>query len=117
MRRLLKDDEYVPEMPPLQAEYEHVLAYLFEVGPTLYNGGMGEGPLTHSELVAWQWNTGIELSSWEARALLQLSRAYLVQSGLAEKPDCKPPWLPEGLEFRRAVALDIRNSIRGMISL
>lgn len=51
---------------------EHILEYLFEVGPTC-----GEYPLTHTELRNWQENTGIELCEFEATALVSLSREYL----------------------------------------
>lgn len=114
MRRLLKDDEYSPEMPEIGAE--HVIAYLFEIGPTLF-GNMGEAPLSHTEIAAWQENTGVVLSSWEARSLLLLSKEYLLQAQRAEKPDCPAPWSPEGLVARQATALSMRESIRSLMKL
>lgn len=54
--------------------------------------GMGNAPLSHSEIAAWQSNTGIELSAWEARTLRQLSAEYLASAQEAEDEKCKPPW-------------------------
>ena len=76
-------------MPECEAEY--LIGYLFEVGPTLPNG-MGDAPLTHLEISAWQQNTGVELSSWEARTLHRASLEYLSESQRATKPDAEAPW-------------------------
>jgi hypothetical protein len=77
------------EMPECDAM--HLVSYLYEIGPTLPNG-MGDAPLTHLEIEAWQRNTGIELSSWEARVLHSSSLAYLSESQRATKPDAEAPW-------------------------
>lgn len=53
---------------------------------------MGRTPLPHSEIAAWQANTGIELSAWEASTLRNLSQEFVVAAQAAEDPDCKPPW-------------------------
>lgn len=53
---------------------------------------MGRAPLPHSEIAAWQANTGVELSAWEACTLRNLSQEYVVAAQAAEDPDCKPPW-------------------------
>lgn len=82
-------DGITPRMPPLSVGY--LVDYLWEIGPTMA-AGMGEAPITHGELLAWQENTGIELESWEARLLRRLSIEYLNQSHLATDPHCKPPF-------------------------
>jgi hypothetical protein len=56
------------------------------------SGGMGNAPLSHSEIAAWQGNTGIELSAWEARTLRTLSAEYLNSAQDAEDAKCKAPW-------------------------
>lgn len=32
---------------------------------------------THLDLMAWQWNTGIRLETWEARAVMRLGTAWV----------------------------------------
>ena len=72
-------------MPPCDATY--LVGYLFEIGPTL-----GETPLTHSEIEAWMRNTGIRLSTWEARVLKRLSIEYLDESRQATDAARPSPW-------------------------
>ena len=112
MRAERKDADYVPDMPPVEAEY--LLAILFEIGPTMA-AGMGAGPITHEELRAWQENTGIELQPWQVRTLRRLSCDYLVESNKAEKADCPAPWQPVGAVVdRAAVSNSMRDAIRAM---
>lgn len=84
-------------MPDVDAEY--LIDYLFEIGPTMA-GGMGEAPLSHGELAAWQANVGIDLQPWEVRFLRNLSIEYLSQAQKSDKPDCPPPY---GTAERRAL--------------
>lgn len=73
-------------MPECEAMY--LVGYLYEVGPV-----MSESPLSHTELRSWQDNTGIELESWEVRAMAKLSREYLSESQKSTKPDAPAPWV------------------------
>ena len=68
---------------------EHLVAYLFEVGPTV----RGE-ELTHQDLRYWQENTGSELEEFEATMLVQMSRAFIVQYRASSKT-CPRPWRRE----------------------
>jgi len=100
-----KDDKAETKRPSRIAQFEkdgvevtmpecdamHLVSYLYEIGPTLPNG-MGDSPLTHVEISAWQQNTGVELSSWEARTLHRASLEYLSESQRATKPDAEAPW-------------------------
>ena len=79
-----------PQYPPIDAG-AHLIDYLFEIGPG-QAGSMGEGPLSHSELRAWQENMGIELQPWESQLIRRLSSEYLSQLHKAADPDCKPPF-------------------------
>lgn len=92
-----------------------MVAYFYEVGPTLF-GDMGEMPISHVELLAWQENSGVELSSWEARAIVQLSREYLSFSRRAQDPKCEAPWDYE-TEAKRVVAHDLKDYISGLAKL
>ena len=85
-----KDDDYVPDLPRVDSA-DYLVAYLWDVGPTLV-AGMGLGPLTHHEIRAWQSNTGVSLQPWEARILRQLSMDYIAQMRDGEKADCPAPW-------------------------
>lgn len=100
-------------MPPVDAEY--LLAYLFELGPTMA-AGMGAGPITQQELAAWQVNTGIALTPWEARTLRRLSLDYLAAMRDAESPDCPAPWNDKDLRARLA-AQTMKRSIERLADL
>ena len=107
----MRVDNIEPDLPECDAAY--LAGYLWEVGPTEV-GGMGPAPLSHSEIAGWQENTGIELTSWEARTLRCLSLAYINQTENAKKPTCPPPWLviPKE-EARDSLARRIRDALRG----
>ena len=79
-------------MPPCDAQY--MVAYLFEIGPTQPTGA-GPAPIDHIAISAWQQNTGIELSAWEARTLRRLSIDYINECHRAKENYCKPPWVDE----------------------
>lgn len=78
------------ETPPFD-QGDYLIGYLYEVGPTVA-AGMGTGPVTFTEIAAWQAARGFELEPWEARLLRRLSIDYLAESHRATKRDCPPPW-------------------------
>jgi hypothetical protein len=84
--------EYMPELPPL-SHGGYLISYLMELGPTMA-AGMGAGPISHQEILAWQALTGITLQPWETRFLRRLSGEYLNEQHRAEKLGCIPPWKP-----------------------
>lgn len=104
------------EMPPCDAFY--MVAFLFELGPTVA-AGMGNGPITHSEIAAWMDNTGIALNAWEARTLKRLSLEYLGESQRATAIDTPAPWLEAeyvtAAPNRKSEA--VRNSLRALAAL
>lgn len=77
------------DMPECDAGY--LIGYLFEIGPTV-SAGMSSGPISHSEIAAWQRNTGIELDAWQVRTLRALSIEYVNESSTANAPDSPAPW-------------------------
>lgn len=116
IRRDRDDDEYEPDLPPVGAA-GYLAGYLWEIGPTMA-GGAGPGPITHTEIRAWQELTGISLHPWEARFLRRLSREYSGELHAAEKPDRKAPWQPvDVVPDHSAVARDLRKSLRKLTSL
>lgn len=97
-----KDEDVPIELPEVEVGY--LVAYLWDVGPTLKSSG-GESPLTHGEILAWQQLQGIELQPWETRILIRLSFDYLVQSQKSEKFDCIAPYMKmKGRAMRKHVA-------------
>lgn len=104
------------EMPSCDAQY--VINYLFEIGPTAHSG-MGESPISQSDIWHWQANTGIELSAWEARILRSLSLHYMSESYKAKTPNYPAPWQDadyvKSTPSRKAETL--RNSLRALAAL
>ncbi len=104
------------EMPPCAAS--HIVGYLFEIGPVVLVG-MGQGPISHVEIAAWQCNTGIDLDSWEARTLRSLSHEYLVESVQATNRDCPAPWqeAPYAVPPENLVAERMKRETRELANL
>lgn len=103
-------------MPECDAIY--LVEYLFEVGPVI-SGGMGDAPISHLELDAWQRNTGIELQSWEVRAMHRLSIEYLSESQAAVKFDAPAPWIdaPYVKPVANMTASRMQNAMRELAKL
>lgn len=112
----LEHQGLAPQLPP-PGPAAHLLAYLFEAGPVGY-GAMGAVPLTHSEIQAWQTNTGIDLQSWEARSLRRLSVDYVSASAQAAAPDCPPFYLghADQTDRRQLVAQKIKLALSALAS-
>jgi len=104
------------DMPPCDAGY--LLAYLFELGPTLPTG-MGDAPISHGEIESWQRNTGICLGSWESRILKRLSNDYLNQAHRSTARDCPSPWedAPYGQIVLNLKAERTRDALRALANL
>lgn len=105
-----------PEMPPCDATY--LVALLFEIGPSVA-AGMGQAAIPHSEILAWQSNTGIKLTAWEAMTLRQLSICYVDQSYKSTEPDCEAPWKSEDVDAatKQRNSDAVRRSIRAAAGL
>ena len=71
----------------------YLIQMLFEVGPTS-SVGMGEGPVTWLDLMAFNSLTGDITEAWEARVVIELSRSYLEGRKLGENIWEHPPWPP-----------------------
>lgn len=108
----MQDEGVEPDIPECSAKY--LAEFLFEIGPSS-PVGMGEGPIGHLEIAAWQSNTGIELTSWEARTLRRLSIAYISESHRAKNPLCPSPLIDVPSDHVRQNNLPklIRNALRG----
>lgn len=117
MRREQENEEYEPEMPPVDS-CAHLLRYLWEVGPVL-GGGMAPMPVTQQEIRSWQENSGVRLQPWEARWLRELSMAYLNELHKAEAPNRPAPWASEGAmrENMARAAQSMRRAFAEMANL
>lgn len=96
------------DMPPL-GEGEYLIAYLYELGPTVA-AGIGAGPVTFVEMAAWQAACGFELEPWEAHLLRRLSIDYLAESHRATKQNCPPPYL-DSRALQRAIAQEMNRNM------
>lgn len=85
----MKADGITPVLPPNPAP--HIIGWLTEIG-LVSAAGMGTGPISWQEIVAWQVATGIKLPGWTARLIHRLSVAYVAMSRKAEDESCPPPW-------------------------
>ena len=90
LRRDKQDDDYEPEMPPLDRA-AYLVRYLFEIGP-VQAAGMGSAPVSHGEIESWMHLTRVQLQPWEARLIRRLSLAFVNESGKAQRRDCASPW-------------------------
>ena len=116
IRKQQKDEDFHPEMPPVETA-QHLLGYLFEVGPSM-PGGMSSVPITHQEIAAWCELTGITLGPWESRTLRRLSREYVGELNEATDPKRPAPWRGDmGEVDAAAVADSLRDSIRSLAKL
>lgn len=104
----------MPQMPPVEVG-GHLLRWLFEVGPTMSNG-MGQTPISSTELRDWLSITGVRLTPWEVRTLRILSMAYVGEYSEASDPKHPAPWLPDEAtaDDKQATAKTMRASLRSM---
>jgi hypothetical protein len=93
-----------------------IVAQLLEIGPVVATT-MGSAAISWRDLVAWQQCTGVPLSPWRARMLVELSREYLSFSSAAEKADCPAPWADQELTGSRrdTIARSLRINLRALM--
>lgn len=88
---------------PDVAGYQYILDLFFEVlGP--YMGGIE--PLSLQEIKAWCDISGVYLAPWEAVAIRNMSRAYVVQFNRSNNSNEPPPY------YEATRAVDIGAKLR-----
>jgi hypothetical protein len=88
------------DLPPIPEVVEHLVGYLFEVGPNV-----GEHSVPFSEINAWRQETGVVMSEFETRALRVLSQEYMQMRHEASDAKCSAPYMTrEGLPSKEAVS-------------
>lgn len=96
------------ELPEVPEAVEHLVGYLFEVGPLV-----GEHSVPFSEINAWRQATGAVLSEFEAVALRTLSQHYAGMLREAGDAKCPAPHLRrDGLPTREAVSKSLGDFLR-----
>lgn len=106
----LRKDRITPQMPPLPLP--HLINWWMEIGVTGSNG-MSATPISWGEIAAWQTNTRIRLSSWEARLIHALSVAYVHQSRISEDETCPTPWRGEVTQAEKDAEVSILDAVLG----
>ncbi len=105
------------QFPPLLDEGdEWVTTLLYTVGPAA-GTGFGLAPISWSEMRAWTELTATQLASWQAEALVLMSRAYVGEYNEASRTTGSPsPWTDdEGEEKRQeSVADTLRSGLRAL---
>lgn len=116
LRRARDDEDYQPEMPPLEVG-GYLAGFLFEIGPTM-PAGMGPAMISHQEIESWQTLAGITLKPWEVKTLRRLSSEYIRELREAEKPDRPAPWQPvDYVPDLGGVAEQMRNAMKKRANL
>lgn len=97
------------EFPECDASY--ILDYLFEIGLTL-----GENPLSHSEIKAYQKNIGLTLQPFEVRFIKRLSEIYLSALQKMKIVNAETPWeeCPPQMSAKYINAQRSKESIRNL---
>jgi len=106
-RRETKSDA----MPHVEAG-THLLEILFEVGPAKPSGMGGQVGIDEIDLVAWQYNQGVNLTPWEAKTIRNLSKDYAYMLGQASDAHFPPPWVDPNImtEDRRTKIAEAMSS-------
>jgi hypothetical protein len=100
-----------PPLPPIADRY--LVDWWLEIGPTSPSS-MGEGPISWSDIAAWQRLALIDLLPWEATAIRRLSIAYLGQRHDAKEPSCPAPYRPH--EQPEEVRATVDRQFQAMIA-
>jgi hypothetical protein len=111
----MQADKVEPQLPPLSCG-EHLIEYLFEVGPMIA-GGMGPVAVDWPHLDAWQRCVGLVLPPWQSRLLIRLSNDY-IDEWLKAQDDTRPaPWQAEDMTEanRAAVSRQVSNAMKAFI--
>lgn len=78
----------VVSMPDIEGG-EYLVNLALEIGPSKVAGMGGVVGIDEIDLAAWQANSGIRLTAWEAQTIRALSQAYA--SGCMDSRDARSP--------------------------
>lgn len=104
-----------PLMPPVDECVAYLVQYWQALG-MIQSGGMGSAALSATEIAAWQDAACVTLSPWEFSTLREMSRAYIGQAGISDKPECQPPYGDPVQQIdRETVAKKVGNAMRSLL--
>lgn len=98
------DESIVIAMPPADTEELYLVKLLNEIGPASSNG-MGIQAISYQEIDSWNKLTGIDIESWQATLLHNLSRVYAAAHQEYSGKACPAPFVAceDNIEEVRAV--------------
>lgn len=99
-------------MPPLEGGH-YLLNILMEIGPTKIVGMGSAFGIDEVDIAAWQANSGLRLSGWEAQTVRRLSQEYAAELSSSKDANAQPPYVAgaSGLsETQRAKIADAMSS-------
>lgn len=79
-------------MPPLEGGH-YLLNILMEIGPTKIVGMGSAFGIDEIDIAAWQANSGLRLSAWEAQTVRRLSQEYAAQIASGKEASAPPPYV------------------------
>lgn len=78
------------DMPPVN-NLPFMIEWFDEVGPGS-QGMSGLVPLTFTEVKSWAEGTNTELTDWEFRTIVRMSRQFCYQYDISSDPNCEAPY-------------------------
>lgn len=93
-KTLEKQNSLLLEMPPIPIG-GYLIEILFDVGPVQPFAMGGHIAISEQELLAWQINRSIKLSSWDCETIKRLSSMYAGQLSDAREMHCPPPYVSQ----------------------
>jgi hypothetical protein len=94
---------------------EHIVEYLYEVGPVLHNGD-GVIPITWTELSNWSKSVGLALTAWEYQTIRGLSVLFAQEASLSKDPKRIAPW-NNGRIDRKVIASGIEKAFQNFAKM
>jgi len=95
-------------LPPLEPPARQLWDHLVDVG-IASEGGMAKVAINWTELNAWRSLSAVVLAPWQARAIIQASRAWVAEHNGAADPEALAPWSDAPAEVDREV---VREKVR-----
>jgi hypothetical protein len=84
---------------------------MLEIGPTKVAGMGGVVGIDELDIAAWQFNSGISLTAWEAQTIRSLSQVYAAASMNGREASALPPYTPPAEELKEEQRQRISNAM------
>lgn len=109
----IRQERETPILFP-EVNFEYLLTCLTEIGFSTQSG-MGQAPLSFTDVDNWSKITGANMESWELTLMVKLSQQYCFQQAISDDRNCEEPYIVEEIDdsalaaTRAAVDDKIRN--------